>query len=276
MSDSKIKSAAEALTALSESVPVYRDGVQPGMVQVGKAVETVGKAVNVALAPLRLVVWGYEQIEGYLVDRVGTLLADVPQDRIVSPDLNVAGPAVEAMKFAGHKPELREMYAKLLAASMDADTAVSAHPAFVEVIRQLTPDEAKVLALFCEMTEIPMVLLGSKHLKEEELSVTYQISVVRRNFSLCGYEADCEHPQLSSIYLDNLDRLKLIRLEPNEFIDRDVYSPLEEHPEIADDVAEIEATPDREVHFQKGVAMVTDFGKAFCSVCIAPHPSRAV
>jgi len=67
-----------------------------------------------------------------------------PPDQIVVPKPNVAGPALEALRYTWHEETLSDLYANLLAASsMDKSTADGAHPAFVEIIRQLTPDEAK-------------------------------------------------------------------------------------------------------------------------------------
>lgn len=170
--NSKVKDVADALVALSDSVPVYRDAIQPGAVEIGKAVGTIGKAVNVALAPLRLVVWGYDQIEAFLVQRVSEELRDVPPDRVVTPDLTIAGPAVEALKFAGHKEVLRDMYARLLAKAMDSNVSSSAHPAFVEIIKQLTPDEAKVLTLIWKTQNIPVVDLRIKNMTPNGRRIT--------------------------------------------------------------------------------------------------------
>lgn len=56
--ESKIRDAADAAKGLLEAAPIYEDALQPAAKQVGKALETVGKAVNVALAPIGALVWG--------------------------------------------------------------------------------------------------------------------------------------------------------------------------------------------------------------------------
>ncbi|WP_420453938.1 DUF4393 domain-containing protein [Rubrivirga sp.] len=272
MSDSsKIKDAADALVALSESVPVYKDAVQPGAVEIGKALGTIGKAVNAALAPLRLVVWGYEQIEAYLTNRVSDELADVPPERIISPDLIIAGPAVEAMKFAGHKAVLREMYARLLARAMDSDTAPSAHPAFVEIIKQMTPDEAKAMRFVWKEEAVPLITVNAKHIEPDaKISLTSNVTERLRNFSLVGYLSSCEYPKLAPAYLDNLARLKLIDIRDLTFSDESKYEPLEAHDDLSELVDEIENTPEREVHFKRHVASITELGRQFCSICMSP------
>lgn len=61
--DSNLDKAIGAVKDLAEVVPVYQDLMQPAFKEIGKGLETVAKSVNVALAPLKVVVWGYEQIE---------------------------------------------------------------------------------------------------------------------------------------------------------------------------------------------------------------------
>src|SRR5262249_45643891 len=50
--DSQIRDVADAAKGVLETTSFYEDAVQPVAKQVGKALETVGKAVNLALAPV--------------------------------------------------------------------------------------------------------------------------------------------------------------------------------------------------------------------------------
>ena len=104
----------------------YDDALKPIAKEAGKALGTLGKAVNLVLSPLRGLVWSWEKIEGYLGQTIERILEErgVPSDRVRTPDPDVAVPAIEALRYS----KLRENYAKLLATSMDADTANEAHP----------------------------------------------------------------------------------------------------------------------------------------------------
>lgn len=265
---SKVKDAADALKALSESVPVYRDAIQPGAVQIGKAAETLGKVVNVALAPLRLVVWGYDQIEDFLTKRISEELEDVPEGQIITPDLNVAGPAVEALKFAGHKEELREMYARLLARAMDSSTASRAHPAFVEIIKQITSDEALMLDFISGSTLHPVVTLKSKDQDEDdEFGTKARYTERFRLFSLIGISANCLNSELSPTYLENLARLKIIDIRQLSIANEAAYDPLEEHSLLDPFRLAIESEG-LAVDFDRYVVSMTEFGKQFYSICV--------
>ena len=102
---------------------------------------TVGKAVNVALAPISLVVWGYDKISDFLENKVADKLENIPEESITTPPLNVVGPAVEALKFTGHDETLQDMFANLIANSLDSRTALEAHPSFVDIIKNISSDE---------------------------------------------------------------------------------------------------------------------------------------
>ena len=85
---------------------------------------------------------------GKFFARVEKKLEEVPDERRQTPPATIAAPAALQYALLGEGSEvadLREMFENLLAASMDRDTASSAHPAFVSMISQLTPDEARIL-----------------------------------------------------------------------------------------------------------------------------------
>lgn len=155
--EGNIEGTIKAVTGLVKEVPVYQDAVQPLAKEAGKALQTVGKAVNAALLPIRGLVWGIEQIEGFVQTKVAKKLEDVPPENIRTPDPAVAGPALESLRYVGHKESLSELYANLLASSMDAETAKNAHPGFVEIIRNLSADEAKVLTFLYKHRVAPVI-----------------------------------------------------------------------------------------------------------------------
>lgn len=69
----------------------------------------------------------------------------IPEDNLQEPSLAVVGPAIEASKFYIEEEDMREMFANLIAASMDKSKEETVHPAFVEIIKQMTPLDAENL-----------------------------------------------------------------------------------------------------------------------------------
>jgi hypothetical protein len=80
--------------------------------------------------------------------RADAKLKSVPESRRITPSPTIEAPIALHYVLLGESEEvaeLREMFENLLASSMDRETAASAHPAFVSMISQLTPDEARIL-----------------------------------------------------------------------------------------------------------------------------------
>jgi hypothetical protein len=223
--ESKIRDTVDAVKGLAEAIPIYQDALQPAAKEIGIALQTVAKTIHIALAPVSVLVWGFDHIKDFISTKVAEKLRNVPPENIVTPKPNVAGPALESLKYTGHEETLREMYANLLAASMDTRTANGAHPAFVEIIRQLTPDEARILRLFAKGDGLFPLITVRKEKKQGVGGIDVLV-----NFSLFGWQAGCDFPEQTPAYIDNLCRLGLIEVKDYSFTMAGIYDQLENHP----------------------------------------------
>ncbi|TNI32851.1 DUF4393 domain-containing protein [Aeromonas dhakensis] len=268
MSDeNKIRDTADAIKGIVEAIPVYQDILQPAAKEIGTALQTVAKTVHIALAPVSALVWGYDQIKEFVSTRITEKLKDVPPENIISPKLNVAGPALELLKYTGHDKFLREMYANLVAASMNVITTNEAHPAFVDIIKQLTPDEARILKLFTTQSTFPLLDVN-KLVTVHGHSGTGHIRMLH-NFSLIGIKANCERPNDAPIYIDNLCRLGLAEvLSGIKLFSSELYEELESSDEINQiKLTHRETSPDS-IQIVRGGIKLTEFGSRFCKICI--------
>lgn len=260
----------DAVTGLVKTVPVYEDLAQPAAKELGKSLETVAKAVNVALAPVSALIWGYDQIRDFIATKVTERLKNVPPENVVAPKPNVAGPAIESLRYTGHEPLLSDLYANLLATAMDKDTANGAHPAFVEIIKQLTSDEAKLIGQLLAPIPLPLISVRWEYKTPTPEKNGGQDALI--NFSLLGSQASLEFPDLTPTYIDNLCRLGLIEFFPHgmAYTENHIYEALENTPQIQDMKFEIERNPElRCVLVRKGLS-VTELGKQFINSCVNP------
>lgn len=67
--ETNVKATIDAVTGLVTAIPIYQDTLQPSAKQIGKSLETVAKTVNIALGPIKALVWGYEKIEDFINTR---------------------------------------------------------------------------------------------------------------------------------------------------------------------------------------------------------------
>ena len=224
----------------------------------GVSVSDVIQLIQTYIVPLR-----YEflaEMEKMLEEK----LRDIPQENITRPNLRVAVPALQKASIT-EEDEIRELYANLLANSMDTVVKNGVHPGFVEIINQLCPDEAKILRYFSTQKIIPTVTLKFSNKDNSGISVV-------KNFSNIGEIVGCEKPFEINAYFDNLIRLGLLRASPalSALVDKKKYEPLKAHPYFK---PYIDSVKNHEVKyvktdFEEGYMELTDYGILFCRICL--------
>jgi len=262
----KVKETVEAVTGLVKAVPIYKDAIQPAAKEVGKSLETVAKTVNVALSPLKGLVWSFDKIQEFIDTKISSKLKNTPEKDIITPKGNIVVPALQALSYSGDEPELQELFANLIAGSMDKNTSKFAHPSFVETIKQLTPDEAKLLRLLSKGGAFPSITIRSE-IKTKRGGVN-----ILRHVSLLGKKALCDNPQLTSVALDNLQRQGLIVIPINySYTDKNIYKEIKEHPEVVEIIEQINNIEDRKAKIVEEAIEITDYGNQFIQICVIPH-----
>ena len=258
---SDIRDTAEAIKGIVEAVPVYQDVVQPAAREIGAALKTVVKVIQIALAPLRALVWGFEQISDYLEASVSKRLHSIPMDRIQTPPPQIAGPAMEALRFTAQEPDLREMYANLLATAMDSETVKKAHPAFVAIIKQLSSKDARLFKLIASERYRPQPLLNLIIYGQED-EFTGGSLTLERNIII--FSKETEH-QLVATAIDNFVRLGLVSFS-GPLHHKPVYEMLEGFDIVQQHLRrEIPAFKSK---LEYKSLKVTDFGQMFIDACI--------
>jgi hypothetical protein len=258
--ENKTRDAIDAVTGLVKAVPVYKDLVQPAAKEVGVGLQ---KTVQLALAPISSLVWGFDQIKEFVGTSVAKRLEKIPSEKIITPPAQIAGPALESLKYTGHENVLREMYGKLLATSMNADAVSNAHPSFVGIIKQLSPDEARICKMLVDEESFPVI-----DLRGVDAEGNYKL--VKRHYSRIGNDAECTHPHFVQRYLDNPCRLGVIEvLDSGEvcLIGKGIYDQVENDPTILEAKAHTIKTGFKPL-FTRGTARRTLFGKAFIDACV--------
>lgn len=195
--------ATAIATEVAKQIPVkdaYEDALKPGVKQVGTIVEDLTKVILLGLAPV--------QFAAALQDRYRTFLDEsvrrVPEAERVSPVPQILGPVLEGIKYEPEDSPITEMFSQLLSSSMDRGRVQDAHPAFSQIVRQLSQDEA--------------VLLNSmwRLLKDENRSYRQQFTQ--------DYDRNTATFSNIKMEIDELPREKLMFLENVEFYCQHLYA----------------------------------------------------
>lgn len=191
-------------------------------------------------------------------------VSSIPVEKIVEPPLHVIGPALEASKYYFEDIELRKMFSNLIASSINSDFTSIAHPSFVEIIKQLSPDEAKIFSSLDNNGLNPLLTLKAVSKGPKEGFVE-----IKKNYTDISYRVGCINPELSSSYIENLNRLGLISIDSQiHLIDETHYDKLIKRHEIQVLINYITSNLDRNVEYKKHSFTRTEFGEKFYIACI--------
>ena len=120
-------------------------------------------------------------------------------------------PRLEAVRYCGESDSLSDLFASLLASSIDKEKADIVHPSYVEIVKQLSSDEAKMIRFFgsdlCKISgsRSPIIDILCKNIRGEGRS-----GELLRKYSWMLNYAGVERLENHSKYFINLERLGLI------------------------------------------------------------------
>lgn len=123
----------------------YDDLVHPSAESLGNTISLVPRTIGVWLRGWEKWVVNGEESVRRTIEAVGKRADGIPEEHLVEPPAHIAVPAIQQLAYCYDSAELREMYAKLLLSTMDDRTAEYVHPSFVQLLKELSPDEAKLL-----------------------------------------------------------------------------------------------------------------------------------
>ncbi|MPW25965.1 DUF4393 domain-containing protein [Alkalibaculum sp. M08DMB] len=193
-------------------------------------------------------------------------LSKIPEEKLIEPPISIIGPALEASKFYIDEKEMREMFSKLIASSMNMDTSSKAHHSFVEIIKQLSPMDASNLKIISNSK-------GGLPIAEYKINVnTGGSNTIFTHVFLSNPIYDNKDEIAASI--SNLIRLGLISVTYSSYlINPELYSIFDNDLIYKNIVKEVNTLagklnyPYTSAEYQKGVTIITPLGKTFSTIC---------
>ncbi len=264
MSNGLDKLAEATASAIKLAPELYNDVLQPAAQETGRIIARVPRAINAALS--RLDQWILSR--DYNIDETKKLLAikleNVAPEKIVTPDAYVAIPALQAISYTMDSEELRNLYANLLAKSMNIDTKSTVHPSFVEIIKQMSPFDSLVLNHIAKLNKVPLVSLAIS---------TTESNTSRKRLIKNITDFSFSSAKLISISIDNLKRLGLIDItESRKLVDDTKYNSIykSKHYELARKHLRkaIDSENGEKIVYYKYFLQKTSLGQEFVKICI--------
>lgn len=237
--------------------------------QLGKATTNVAitlvETVETCLLPL-VVINGarkkaVEYFQNKFKDDLHEKVKHIEPQNLTEPKNYIAEPAMMNLANVIDEPQLKEMYLNLLASSINKELENTIHPSFVEIIKQITPEEAKLLKYILHLESgLPIVAVNAKKDKDSLGSAeiyTHLLDLYEIESSQHSYYQNSNLPK----YVENWIRLGLITVSyEHYFTDENLYTNFKTRPEF---IKLMENNTELLLDIQKGLLKQTKFGKDF-------------
>jgi hypothetical protein len=187
--------------------------------------------------------------------------AEIPEEDLITPSPSVAIPAMAGLQYSLEHLELKEMYLNLLATATDGRRSKEAHPAFAEVIKQLSPDEARLLRS-CFNKHTPIV----KIVRWRGPGYSYlHTRLADLRDPRTGEQLDAE---LSAVYINNWIRLGLMEAIDKELGGKWHYEWARSSPAYV--AAKANKKRFEHIRLESGDLVPTSFGERFARAVEIP------
>lgn len=234
--DDPISVAKDSVSLVVEVIKAAGDNpqVKEAAGNLGQTAVTLTKTINNVLVPLAAINFAFDKARTYFSGRFQQDIAEkaqaIPPEHVIEPKASIAGPTLQGLAFTHDEPNLKEMYLNLLTTSMDGRSASFAHPAFVEIIKQLDSEDARLVREVLQTPNAIPIIQIRRNFKDG--SGYYVLVQHQLNLQTPTTGVPVEDPQLPAM-VDNWIRLGLVEVAYDTHLtDAASYSWAEQRPEF--------------------------------------------
>ncbi len=229
-----------------------------------------------------------QKLESYKTD-IYNEVKNIPPEKLQQPKLDIIGPALEASRYYIDAPELRKMFAKLVASSVDSRKETITRSAFVEFVKQMSPLDAKILSTFVsnsQSNKLPMVKINRKLANNNKIPLKSEVL----SFELFS---DINERTMIPSAIINLSRLGLVEVTYSEWLSQldytKIFSLTPEYDQCTKELQELKSQyqvfsnigflsneqleglktlANSSIELDQGLLTLTSLGKDFTSLCL--------
>ena len=256
-----IKETETAVEVFKELAPeVYKDVAKPSLQAMGKALGNVIELVALPISGLNYWSEKAKILIAHNLDVYRKKLDQIEPEKVQPVAQEIGVPIFEKLRYTANK-DLVEMFTNLLASASSFDAMPSVHPAFVDIISRLSPEEAKILA---GMKRRSTVLWCT--IKGMLYSTGYNI--LKDHATDIDVFADLTFKENEVAYMSNLVGLGLF-VEKQEYLtENSYYDAICTKNGIEEMKATLVPSKYKTIKVEKGLYEITPFGKMFLKACV--------
>ena len=193
----------------------------------------------------------------------------ISSNDIVEPNMNILGNVMDSLKYNLDEDYLVEMYTNILISDMDIKTKDKCHICFVEILKQLSSNDLKVLEAIYKMKGTKSIAFGKLNIVDSNnrfLGYEFHNSIYLSNID--NYEIT-DYNQFSNS-IENLIRLGLIEISYVKYFDEnEIYDKLVQKamPSCGHIVQSID-DPNAQLGCEKGILSINNLGYDLMKICL--------
>ena len=258
-----IELKAEVKADLTKTVEkTYDDTLKKPLTSSSKILTTVLDFFhNTILYPLQQYnLYAKNKLENYSID-LENKAKSIPQEYLTNPKVNILGPVFDGLKYNLDEEHIKEMFTNILLSDMDKRTQSKVLPSYIEVVKQLSSEDAQMLKFFKENNIKNEPIMKLKYILKSTgyIYTTNNLILIQNN----SYDI------LDSIIIDNLLRLKLINIKFDELRnDRTPYNSVFEQIKQRKEFNPLPQNVEKLDHTD-GLIQISDFGQNFIDICLS-------
>lgn len=259
----------------NNEIVAQRDIITEGNLNVGdsmiaknvKNMENIFNSNNITNVYMGLSSQQYEQLTKEILQEVTVILEQREEKNIVYPNRDIFIPAMQTLTNKFEREDIRKMFTKLLANSMDKNTKEKVHPSFIEVLKNMDSLDATLFKKLLEKKDeyIKVInpnigIIGTNRVYIDALPEWY-IGLKLNNYDMFNI----------STSLVNLNRLGLIDLMFERTAGLEEYDILEKNQDLINVLAKYQKlNPDKklELRNKRSIINITEYGKKLAEICL--------
>lgn len=244
----------------------YNDLLHPAAKEIGQGLGYAGRFFLTVMKGFSVASDRLDKKWDELLKKTEKTIESIPPDRRIEPSLGVLQPIIAGTWGALDSELVQDLFLNLLKTSMDKSTVSKAFPVHGELIKQLSPDEALILVYLSNSGRYHPVMNANSCDRDNEDT----FNIVKEKISFLPVNVNLKYPENCPIYLDNLERSGLIKIDFLQHAKpEDIYTRLTATEDAISVKKEIEKDTSKVCDFIHGIFYLSNLGQSFCQACIS-------
>lgn len=193
----------------------------------------------------------------------------IPTEYQVEPSSYIALKGVNELNYCLEENHLKEMFQNLLVSDMDSRKQNRVLPAYIEIIKQLSKDDAEFLKLLhTHKASLCSIFIKCVTENEKGYLALDKYIIYGYSYNEVTKTTSFGSSKLNPLVIDNLIMHKLIEQRYDIYY---TYSDAhKQYDTLFNSVKKYYVLgPDKTLSYDKGIIKLTDFGKNFIDICLS-------